>query len=258
MIPFILFAFIVLASIYFFVRRKKIKANVFTIDKSFLNREVLFYKNLNEKQKAQFIRDITDFLNGIKITGINTTLSNQDLLLVASGAVIPVFNFPAWEYRNLKEVLLYADTFNRDFESEGNTDRNILGMVGTGYLEGKMLLSQRALHDSFLNQTDKHNTVIHEFVHLIDKADGDTDGVPAVLLQQQYIIPWLEMIHTEMQKIKAGQSDIDPYAYTNKTEFFAVVAEYFFERPDLLKVQHPQLFNMLQQMFGTTPKKTGN
>lgn len=257
MIPFILFTCIVLSIIYFFVKGRKITTDDFTIDIPFLNREVLFFANLNESQKKQFITDLKDFLKEIKITGVHTAITNEDRLLVASGAIIPVFNFPGWKYRNLTEVLLYANTFNKEFESEGNNERNILGMVGNGYLEGKMLLSQQALHESFLNHTDKRNTVIHEFAHLIDKADGDTNGVPLVLMQQQYVIPWLDMIHTEMEKIKTGHSDIDPYAYTNKTEFFAVVSEYFFERPDLLEQHHPQLFKLMQQMFEGTHKKTG-
>jgi MtfA peptidase len=50
-------------------------------------------------------------------------------------------------------------------------------------------------------------------------------------------------------QIAKGKSDIDNYAFTNKAEFFAVVSEYFFERPELLEEKHPELYKMLAEMF---------
>ena len=112
-----------------------------------------------------------------------------------------------------------------------------------------MFLSRASLRQGFSNVTDKHNTAIHEFVHLIDKADGDTDGIPDLLLDKKYVMPWINMIHENMQQIVKGKSDIDSYAFTNKAEFFAVVSEYFFERPELLEKKHPALYKMLAEMF---------
>lgn len=157
------------------------------------------------------------------------------------------------KYINLEEVLLYGDTFNRQFETEGN-DRNIQGMVGSGYMNNKMLLSKHALREGFKNDSDKNNTAIHEFVHLIDMADGDADGLPKVLLAKQYSLPWLDMLYKKMQEIIDKKSDINPYGTTNKAEFFAVAAEYFFERPDLLEQKHPELHKLLQQIFKQDPE----
>jgi len=41
--------------------------------------------------------------------------------------------------------------------------------------------------------------------------------------------------------------NIDMYGATNPTEFFAVISEYFFERPGLLKANHPELYEMLER-----------
>jgi Mlc titration factor MtfA (ptsG expression regulator) len=98
-------------------------------------------------------------------------------------------------------------------------------------------------------KTDKNNTAIHEFVHLLDKTDGATDGVPEILLQHQYVLPWVEMIRRNIDSILKNKSDINPYAATNQAEFFAVVSEYFFERPDLLQSKHPDLYTMLSGIF---------
>ena len=120
-----------------------------------------------------------------------------------------------------------------------------------------MLLSKHALQQGFYNKTDKSNTAIHEFVHLLDKSDGDTDGIPHVLLDKQYVLPWINLAYEQMQQIIKGRSDINPYATMNKAEFFAVAAEYFFERPELLEEKHPKLYEILKEMFDVLEKDAG-
>jgi len=48
---------------------------------------------------------------------------------------------------------------------------------------------------------------------------------------------------------------ISIYGATNTAEFFAVVSEYFFERPNELKTHHPELYGLLEQMFDPTQKR---
>ena len=183
-----------------------------------------------------------------RITGIETNVDDTDKVLVASSAVIPIFGFADWKYSNIHEVLLYPAAFNKEFETKG-TDRRILGMVGTGYMEGVMILSKPALKHGFKNESDKKNTAIHEFVHLIDKTDGSIDGIPSLLLEKQYSIPWLDLINKKIEEIYEGSSGINPYGGTNRAEFFSVVSEYFFERPRLLERNHPELYRLLEKIF---------
>ncbi|MEO7523886.1 MAG: zinc-dependent peptidase [Ferruginibacter sp.] len=252
-----MFLFVLLVGIIFFAwyfisgnsSKRKVPLAALVIDSALLDTNVLFYQQLDSENKKQFESDINVFLQDVRITGVDTRVELLDKLLVASAAVIPIFYFKNWKYYNLQEVLLYSDAINLNFESKGSEGRNILGMVGTGSLEGKLLLSQLALRQGFLNKTDKSNTAIHEFVHLIDKADGDTDGIPHLLLDKQFVLPWMNLIQEKIQQIAKLKSDINPYATMNKAEFLAVSTEYFFERPGLLKVKHPQLYAMLQEMF---------
>lgn len=210
--------------------------------------KVDFYRGLPLEEQQVFEQKVYEFLLNCRITGIQVEIDDTDKLLVASSAIIPIFHFPKWRYANLFEVLLYPAHFNHDFETSGK-DRNILGMVGTGYMEGKMILSKQALHNGFDIHSDKRNTAIHEFVHLIDKMDGTTDGIPALLLERPYVIPWLNVLQVEMEAIYQKKSDINPYGGTNKAEFFAVASEYFFERPKLLEKKHPELYELMEDIY---------
>lgn len=217
--------------------------------KGLLLEHVPFYEQQDKAGRELFDFKVNQFLANCKVTGVNTTVDDLDKILVAASAIIPVFSFPEWEYINIDEVLIYPKEFNVDFEITGE-NRSILGMVGNGVMEGKMILSKKSLHLGFQNETDKKNTAIHEFVHLIDKSDGSIDGVPSLLLEKQYVIPWVDLIRQKIELInKSKKTDINRYGATNNAEFFAVISEYFFERPKLLKRKHPKLYEQLNTIF---------
>ncbi|HEY0656422.1 MAG TPA: zinc-dependent peptidase [Chryseosolibacter sp.] len=216
--------------------------------RAILDNHVLFYHNLVPDEQKRFEKDISRFLKSVRITGIHTSVDITDKLLVASSAVIPVFGFPDWDYKFLDEVLLYPDAFDRNYQINSR-EETITGMVGSGAMEGKMILSKPSLHRGFSNETDKQNVGIHEFIHLLDKEDGEVDGIPATLMDKQFSIPWLRLIREKTKAIHAGENDINPYGATHEREFLAVTGEYFFERPQLLQKNHPELYALLEKAF---------
>ena len=252
----IILTIFVLAIFYMvkFLQKKKVKVTqpVPPLLKTILQEQVPFYQQLNENRKTEFEERTIHFLTQVKVTGVKTVVEDLDRVLIAASAIIPIFNFQGWEYPNRNEVLLYPDACDHEFEQQGD-DRNILGMVGSGALNQVMILSQFELRQAFINETGKNNTAIHEFVHLVDKTDGEIDGVPESLLNKQYIKPWLQLMQEKIKEIIDDRSDINPYGATNEAEFFAVVSEYFFERPELLKEKHPELYELLLKIFHPEP-----
>lgn len=245
MTPFLIIAFIVLVAVGMALYRKPAKkAPLSDAAPTILEKYIPFYEALDAEGKKRFEEMVSTFLGYVRIHGIETDVNETDRLLVASSAVIPIFAFPEWKYYNLTDVLLYADSFTERGFSMKEKERNVLGMVGEGAMQRVMILSKPSLYQGFENKTAKENVGIHEFVHLLDKEDGSVDGVPEALLNRQYTIPWLHLINENIQTILKGKSDINVYGATNKAEFFAVAAEYFFERPDLFREKHPELYEL--------------
>ena len=211
--------------------------------------KVAFYDKLEASDKTRFEASLLQFLGQVRITGVSTDVDDTDKLLVASSAVIPLFGFPGWQFRKLNEVLLYEGAFNRDYDTQQGEERNILGMVGGSGMTGTMILSKPSLHQGFVNRQSSQNVGIHEFVHLLDRADGDTDGIPEELLKEPFLIPWVKIMHQEIKAIQDGDSDINPYGSSNEAEFLSVVSEYFFKKPHLLEKRHPELFAMLEKIY---------
>ena len=214
-----------------------------------LQRDVVFFRALDPPAQQRFRSQLQVFLGEKQITGIKVQLDTTTRVLAATSAIIPIFGFTDWEWHQINEVLVYPSRFDGEFELGDMRDHNILGMVGTGSLNRLMILSKPDLINGFRNATDKRNVGVHEFAHLVDKTDGVIDGIPGVGLDRQAIGPWIDLVRRKMVEIEEGQSDIDRYALTNEAEFFAVTAEYFFERPGVMQRKHPELFATLEQVF---------
>jgi Mlc titration factor MtfA (ptsG expression regulator) len=249
----VLIGFVLIVLIILFVFRISIVKDVVFLPGNYrelLNDYVKFYRQLDEEGKVRFEKRIEHFLSAVKITGVNAVAEDLDRLLIASGAIIPVFAITDWQYINLHEVLLYPGAFNEDFD-QGGSDRPIAGMVGTGAMQNVMILTKWQLRQGFINDQNADNTAIHEFVHLIDKMDGTMDGIPEIILEKNYKEQWKSLMDTTIGQMRMYGSDIDLYGATNATEFFAVISEYFFEQPDLLKANHPELYKMLEKIYKT-------
>lgn len=210
---------------------------------------VAFFVDLPEQDKQRFRDELRTFISEKRITGVKTDVDETTRVLAASSAIIPIFGFTDWQWNQIREILIYPMRFTEDFAMGNGAAHSTLGMVGSGAMNGVMILSKPDLLSGFRNPRDKRNVGIHEFAHLLDKADGVIDGVPGVGLEREAIQPWLALMQREMQRIRRGQSDIDPYGLTNEAEFFAVVSEYFFERPERLQRDHPELYGMLAKIF---------
>ena len=247
---FVLLLIVIGILIAFKARREKVVFFLPENYKEVLNDYVKFYQELDEEGKEKFEKRTEQFLSAVQITGVNAEVEDLDRLLIAAGAIIPVYAIPDWQYVNLHEVLVYPGTFNEDFDQSG-ADRPITGMVGTGPMQNVMVITKWQLRQGFINSNDARNTAIHEFVHLIDKMDGTMDGVPEIILERKYIDRWKNLMDSTIWQMKNHGSDIDMYGATNPTEFFAVISEYFFERPDLLKANHPELSEMLERIYKT-------
>lgn len=214
----------------------------------FLLKQVRFYRELDETRQPDFLAQVARFLDNVPIHGVAVNVTYEDRLLVASSAVITLFGFNGWEYTYLDEVILYPSAFDRNFNFH-TPQELIIGMVGSGPMEGKMILSQPALHQGFDNNSDKQNVGLHEFIHLYDKEDGAIDGLPLAFMDNWVLDTWIDLVRKKMDDIHAGESDIRDYGGLNTKEFFTVASEYFFERPHLLKKNHPELYDMLSDVF---------
>ena len=246
---------IVLGPLAYWWMRRRCKRRMRVMTQSFprvwetvLLSRVVYFNALDEKQKDRFRQLVKIFLDETRITGIRTDVDETTRVLVAASAIIPIFNFDHWEYSRLGEVLIYPGNFDKNYQTDADGRNDTLGMVGVGHLSGVMILSKPALVAGFDNAGDRRNVGIHEFAHLVDRADGSIDGLPPGV-SADLARSWIQWVAKELANPPAGRSHINRYAYTNEAEYFAVLLEYFFETPGVLQQKNPEVYAMLEKMI---------
>ncbi|QCR21712.1 zinc-dependent peptidase [Pontibacter sp. SGAir0037] len=236
--------------------RQKVLAQEFPVTwRKILQDRVGFYHTLKEEDQQRFEKMIQLFLSEKRITGIKTEIDDVTRVLVGASAIIPIYGFRDWEYQNLGEVLVFPGSIQRFKEEEGEAVSEVLGRVNPFQNDHYVTLSKPALERGFNDMKDRQNVGIHEFAHMLDQADGEIDGTPNAYLPDELVRPWQELMYRKIKAIKSGDSDINPYGATSEAEFFAVVTEYFFEKPDQLAEKHPKLYEMLTKVFHQNPKR---
>ena len=232
-------------------RRKKVLAQEFPPEwRKILMDRVGFYHTLKtDEDKTRFEKMLQLFLSEKRITGIDVVVDDVTKVLVGSSAIIPIFGFRDWEYHNLGEVLVFPGSIKRYKDEKSEAVSEVLGRVNPFQNDHYVTLSKPALERGFNDMADRKNVGIHEFAHMLDQADGEIDGTPEAYLPDDLVRPWQELMYREIKKIKQGDSEINSYGATSEAEFFAVVTEYFFERPGQLAEKHSQLYELLTKIF---------
>jgi Mlc titration factor MtfA (ptsG expression regulator) len=249
----VLIALALMIAFFIFYKRPQKKIFLPQNYREILNEHISYYNRLDQKNKLRFEENIQEFLSYVRIDGIDTAVEDVDRLLVASSAVIPIFGFKKWQYSNLRNVLLYPASFNRENFLASGYEKNTLGMIGNGPMQRVMILSKPALLSGYTYKESVANTGIHEFVHLLDKEDGEVDGLPETLLNRKHNSRWIELMNKNIEMILDQNSDINIYGASNKAEFFAVASEYFFNQPELFKENHSELFKIMCSIFNQDP-----
>jgi Mlc titration factor MtfA (ptsG expression regulator) len=176
-----------------------------------LRERVTFFTALDDAGKVRFRQLVQVFLDEVRITGIRTEVDDTIRMLVAASAVIPIFGFHDWEYRRLREVLIYPDAFDDAYRTSGGSNEQILGMVGLHHLSGVMILSKPALFAGFAPQPGAHNVGVHEFAHLVEKEAGEYGLPPEV--PWMAVRQWVRYVARELTHPSSRRTRISAYAY---------------------------------------------
>jgi Mlc titration factor MtfA (ptsG expression regulator) len=115
-----------------------------------------------------------------------------------------------------------------------------------------VILAKPALLYSFESGEDTYHVGFHEFAHLLDLALTRFDGVPSYLTTER-ALEWTAILEREEERLRRGDSVLDPYGLSHPTELFAVAVEAFFKRPLAVAERHAELYAFLASYFNQDP-----
>jgi len=122
---------------------------------------------------------------------------------------------------------------------------------------GPVMLSWRDVRGAGQGAASGYNVVIHEFAHVLDMADGASDGVP-LLPNGLPRDAWLGVLQPEFDAFcirleREEDTVLDPYGSNGIDEFFAVASESFFVAPGAMRAEHPALYLLLGRFYRQDP-----
>jgi hypothetical protein len=216
--------------------------------RAFLLERYDHYERMDAAWRARFEDDLRLFLAETRITGVGIEATEELRVLVAASAVTLSVGWPEYEWRQLTEVLLYPDDFDRDY-TPGGDERS-----GEAHPWGTVILSAPSLEESFEVPDDAYHVGIHEFAHLLDVDQTHFDGIPIGLAAAR-AREWVAVAEKEMEVLRArpGRSAFDEYGGEDPVEFLGVAVEAFFEIPQVVRRRHRAVYDILSEYFGQDP-----
>ncbi len=204
----------------------------------------------------------TLFIHAKTFTGVQGfDVTDEVRLIIAVQACLPILNLDLEYYDGWVEIVIYPANFivRRDVSDHNGLVHNEERVLsGESWSHGPVILSwDEAYTDSF-DATPGHNVIIHEFSHKLDMLNGRANGMPP-LHPTMHREQWTESLSNGYAALNHNLDDpyINRYASTNPAEYFAVISEYFFTAPEVLKEHQPDVYDQLVLFYKQNPDGRG-
>lgn len=242
-------------------RRQRIARRPFPAAwRDILRRRVPLARELPPAQQLRLKKHIQVLLAEVPFIGCAGLEVDEEMRITIAAQAAFLLLGRGGSFGNLREVLVYPGHFVVPRQEAGaggvlHEGRDVL--AGQSWQRGQVIVAWDAVQDGAADPHDGANVVMHEFAHQLDQDTGAANGAPYVgrgALQQA----WARVMSQEFDGLRtrlarAEPGLIDPYAATNPAEFFAVVTELFFERPDALAAERPALYEQLRRCYRLDP-----
>lgn len=177
---------------------------------------------------------------------------------IALQACLLILNLGIDHYAGWHSVIVYPEDFQVPKESiddAGVVHQWVEEVAGESWEDGPVILSWDAARSG-----DEHlNIVLHEFAHKLDMRDGSANGCPPLPteISQAAWARDFQAAYTQFcTALDRGLPvSFDEYAGESPAEFFAVLSEVFFLRPEAIASEFHEVYNHLSAYYRQDPLK---
>jgi MtfA peptidase len=246
-------------------RRSRILARVRLDEREWRRvlRRFAFTRALDAQEQAR-LRELTMlFLFEKRFSAAHALDLTQAMCLhVAVQACTLILNLGLEYYRGWSEIIIYPAEFvprHQYVDESGVVHQGDEPYAGEAWLQGPVILSWADIAGS--EYPDGVNVVIHEFAHKLDMLNGQANGFPPLhkgMSREQWSAVFSAAYEDFCARVDRGEDTaIDPYASESPGEFFAVLSEVFFELPQVVQEEYPQVYDQLAQFYRVRSQESG-
>ena len=226
-----------------------------------LKQRMPYFRSLPTDLQLQLKDLIQVFIDEKEFIGCDGIVIDDEMrVTIAAQACLLLLNRKTNFYPKLKQILVYPSVFivkGHEQHIGGVVGEKQRLLSGKSWEYGKVVLSWQTTQDDAADPRDGSNVVIHEFAHQLDQEDGNANGAPILSSIHDYS-SWSEVLTREFAQLQSHAQQNTPsifsyYGATNPAEFFAVITEVFFERPQEFYHSHKELYTELSHFFKLDP-----
>lgn len=214
--------------------------------RALLSKYAISYQRAHAKDRHRMERIVATFVNDKEWVGAGVQVAEAMKVMISACAAQLLVGHPDLVLEHFDKIIVYPDTY-RNHRSGRMHEGEVRPATGT------IVISWDDFVNGYAHTHDAHNVGLHELAHALwfenTIANGEDNFLNPVFLRR-----WNELAGAEIRSIKAGHASFfRDYAGTNEAEFFAVAAEYFFERPLEFREALPQLYAVLCSLLKQDP-----
>ncbi len=208
-----------------------------------------YYHTLNEGQRQLFEDLVVNFIQHKRFIarGEGMQVSTHMKVQVAACAVQLTFGLQELHFAHFRTILLYPDRYYSTIYKQYH--------CGEVNMKGYIVLSWRDFEAGNQNPQDGLNLGLHEMAHALH-LENDIRNEEYDFLNREYLNSWTHLSERERTRMQVEKSVFRRLsAAPDAHEFFAVAVELFFELPQLLAQEHPEIYTSLARLLNQYPAK---
>lgn len=218
--------------------------------RTLLDGQVRLWRRLPPALQQRLLPRLEEFLERIPFTGAHGFVVTDSMrTVIAAQACLITLGHDDYPFDALHGITLHPDEFlveeREEDEETGVVTEGYRTLAGQAHGSERIVLSWRDVAEA-QHRDDGYNVVIHEVTHFLEHSHpgGDPAAHAALAAAHEALCDAVD---------RGEDTLLDPYGAEDLTEFLAVAAEFFFERPHELRERHPTLYVLLRDSFRLDP-----
>ncbi|MCC5932903.1 MAG: zinc-dependent peptidase [Balneolales bacterium] len=184
-------------------------------------------------------------------------LTEQMKLVIAGYAALMLLGEASDYFPALTSILVYPKPYIapvEDYDEAGIVTTGHERRFGESWEFGSLVLAWNEI-ERHLQTGSEDNLVIHEFAHQLDDELGISLETERVLNGNSET-EWAVVMARKFEAFSRNPRrlpSVDPYGAEDLHEFFAVLSELYFTRPEALRQDSEQLYKVMAHIYNPTP-----
>ncbi|MGM0769150.1 MAG: zinc-dependent peptidase [Pseudomonadota bacterium] len=227
--------------------------------RALLEARVPFYSRLPQPDRQQLEQHVQLFLAEKAFYGCDGfDIDDSVRVTIAGHACLLILARSYSDFDEVRSILVYPGSYRVEHEDDDGTIVSVREEIRAGEASGygQVVLAWEECLEGAVNPGGDHNVILHEFAHQLDYLDGSADGAPPLSGEQAR--HWQRTMTHAYEHLRTSLAQhhslwLDPYGATEPAEFFAVLTEAFYQQPQHLKNEQPEVYEALCGFYRLDP-----